>query len=70
MSRIYCSHAKVKEEFIRWWKGKLFGVNEDRDDVEFWEQERSIYLEEFPQHSGLFDGMHGRGADLETDVAF
>ncbi|EJK60290.1 hypothetical protein THAOC_19381 [Thalassiosira oceanica] len=31
MSRIYCSPAKVKEEFLRRWKGKLFGKDEDRD---------------------------------------
>ena len=29
----------------------------DRDDIEFWEQEKSIFLEEFPQHVGLFDGL-------------
>ena len=36
MSRIYCSPAKVKEEFLWCWKGKLFGKDEDRDDLQFW----------------------------------
>ena len=64
MSRIYCSPAKVKEEFLRRWKGKLFGKDEDRDDLQFWEQEKSIYLKEFPQHSDLFDGVDGEEVDL------
>ncbi|EJK58153.1 hypothetical protein THAOC_21744, partial [Thalassiosira oceanica] len=35
----------------------LFGEDEDRDDVEFWHQEMGIYLEEFPQHEGIFEGI-------------
>ena len=64
MSRIYCSPAKVKEEFLRRWKGKLFGKDEDRDDLQFWEQEKSIFLEEFPQHRDVFDGMDGGDVEL------
>ncbi|EJK47233.1 hypothetical protein THAOC_34063, partial [Thalassiosira oceanica] len=36
---------------------KLFGEDEDRDDVEFWHQEMGIYLEEFPQREGIFEGI-------------
>ncbi|EJK64638.1 hypothetical protein THAOC_14608, partial [Thalassiosira oceanica] len=36
---------------------KLFGEDEDRDDVEFWHQEMGIYPEEFPQHEGIFEGI-------------
>ncbi|EJK56797.1 hypothetical protein THAOC_23242 [Thalassiosira oceanica] len=42
---------------IRRWKGKLLGEDEDPDDVEFWHQEMGIYLEEFPQHEGIFEGI-------------
>ena len=35
----------------------LFGEDEDRDVVEFWHQEMGIYLEEFPQHEGIFEGI-------------
>ena len=55
--RIYCDKGKVKAEFLQRWKGKLFGEDEDRDDVEFWHQEMGIYLEEFPQHKGIFEGI-------------
>ena len=64
MSRIYCSPTKVKEEFLRRWKGNLFGTDEDRDDLQFWEQEKSIFLEEFPQHRDVFDGMDGGDVEL------
>ena len=37
MSRIYCSHAKVWEEFIQRGKSKPFGENDNRDD-------KKIYL--------------------------
>ena len=40
IARIYCEKEKVKQEFLRQWKGKLFGEKEDRDDVEFWHQEK------------------------------
>ncbi|EJK57527.1 hypothetical protein THAOC_22418, partial [Thalassiosira oceanica] len=49
--------ASCLMEFLRRWKGKLFGEDEDRDDVEFWHQEMGIYLEEFPQHEGIFEGI-------------
>ena len=60
MARVYCCKHKVLLEFLRRWKSKKFGEKEDRDDLEFWEQEKNIFLEEFPQHDGIFDG-------LETD---
>ena len=53
-----------KEAFLRRWKGKLFGKDEDRDDLQFWEQEKSIFLEEFPQHRDVFDGMDGGDVEL------
>ncbi|EJK72779.1 hypothetical protein THAOC_05653 [Thalassiosira oceanica] len=68
MSRIYCSSpAKVKEEFLRRWKGKLFGKDEDRDDLQLILGKKNLfttYLEEFPQHSDLFDGVDGEEVDL------
>ena len=67
IARIYCDKEKVKTEFLRRWKGKLFGENEDRDDVEFWHQERGIYLEEFPQHEGIFVGMKGDEIEIVVD---
>ncbi|EJK76545.1 hypothetical protein THAOC_01686, partial [Thalassiosira oceanica] len=51
------ANPTVKTEFLRRWKGKLFGEDEDRDDVEFWHQEMGIYLDEFPQHEGIFEGI-------------
>ncbi|EJK64145.1 hypothetical protein THAOC_15149 [Thalassiosira oceanica] len=47
---------KIKTESLRRWKGKLFGEDEDHD-VEFWHQEMGIYLEEFSQHEGFFEGI-------------
>ena len=57
IARIYCDKEKAKTELLRRWKGKLFGDNEGRDDVEFWHQEMGIYLDEFPQHEGIFEGI-------------
>ena len=66
IARIYCDKEKVKQEFIRRWKGKLFGENEDRDDVEFWHQEKGIYLEEFPQHVATLEGIEADDSETET----
>ena len=60
MARVYCCKHKVLLEFLRRWKSKQFGEKEDRDDLEFWEQEKNIFLQEFPQHDGIF-------VSLETD---
>ena len=63
IARIYCDKEKVRSEFLRRWKGKLFGENEDRDDVAFWHQEMGIYLVEFPEHDAIFTEMEDDEAD-------
>ena len=67
MGRIYCSKAKVQFEFLCRWKNNSWGKEHDHDDLVFWEQEKSIYLEEFPQHSGLFEGMETDEEDQQEE---
>ena len=55
LSRIYCDKEKVKQEFIDRWKKKKFSPKEDRDDLEFWEQQKEEYLQENPNHWGMFN---------------
>ena len=55
LSRIYCDKEKVKHEFIDRWKRNKFSSKEDRDDLEFWEQQKEEYLQENPNHCGMFN---------------
>ena len=36
------------------WRKKQFSEKEDRDDIEFWEQQKQEYLDINPTHDGLF----------------
>ena len=55
MSRIYCCPEKVKREFIERFKKNAWSNKQDRDDIEFWEQQKLEYLEENPTHKDLFE---------------
>ena len=54
LNRIYCDREKVKQEFMMRWRNKQFSEKEDRDDIEFWEQQKQEYLDINPTHDGLF----------------
>eukprot|EP00804_Cyclotella_cryptica_P019955 CCRYP_007840-RA/>CCRYP_007840-RA protein AED:0.04 eAED:0.11 QI:0/0/0/0.66/1/1/3/0/292 len=41
--RIYCSQNKIKKEFLERWKKTAWSKKEDRDNVEFWEQQKEEY---------------------------
>ena len=45
------------------------GEKEDRDIIEFWEQEKNIFLQEFPQHDGIFVGLETDESSLESTEA-
>ena len=51
LSRIYCSPEKVRVEYLEMWKQDAWSDKEDRDDVEFWEQQQKEYLEFNPTHA-------------------
>ena len=55
LSRIYCCKKKVLTEFLRRWNTKSWSEDDDRDDFEFWEQQKSEYLKQNPSHGALFD---------------
>ena len=40
ISQIYCCLVKVLNEFMERWENKSWSVEEDRDDVEFWDQQK------------------------------
>ena len=55
MTRMYCCPIKVRNEFMDRFKAKRWLDGEDRDDIEFWEQEKQRYLNEFPHNTGVFE---------------
>ena len=55
LAQVYCDKEKVKKEFLRRWKEKDWRDNDDRDDLDFWKQERELLLTDLHQHEGLFE---------------
>eukprot|EP00956_Cyclotella_meneghiniana_P014696 scaffold22128_cov73-Cyclotella_meneghiniana.AAC.3 len=41
---------QVLNEFMERWKNKSWSEEEDRDDIEFWEEQKKEYLEQNPTH--------------------
>ncbi|EJK76270.1 hypothetical protein THAOC_01980 [Thalassiosira oceanica] len=42
--------------------------NDDRDDLDFWKQEKELFLKDLPQHDGLFEGLElNDDSDQEQD---
>ena len=64
LSRIYCSPEKVRVEFMERWKRHAWSDKEDRDDVEFWVNQRKEYLEENPTHVQFLSELD----DTETEI--
>ncbi|EJK50420.1 hypothetical protein THAOC_30613, partial [Thalassiosira oceanica] len=56
LSRIFCCKTKVLNEFLERSKTKNWSEDDDRDDVEFWEQQKQEYLKNNPSHAGMFTG--------------
>ena len=50
ISRIFCCPFKVLAEFMNRWRNKAWSAEEDRDDVEFWEQQKTEFLQENPTY--------------------
>ena len=67
LSRFHCDKLKVKNEFIRRWNNKLFNKDEDRDDIEFWEQQKKEYLQMNPHDSELFEVTEFESTDEYED---
>ena len=55
LNQIYCDREKVKQEFMMRWRNKQFSEKEDRDHIEFWEQQKQEYLDINPTHDGLYE---------------
>ena len=55
LSRLYCDPKKVKAEFLERRKNKSWSEEEDRDDLEFWNQQKNEYLQQNPTHTLMFD---------------
>ena len=45
------------EGFVRRWKENDWRHSDDRDDLDFWKQEKESFLNDLPQHKGIFDGL-------------
>ena len=54
MSRIYCCQFKVMKEFIDRTTKKNWRDGDDRDDQEFWENQKNEYLQHNLSRQGLF----------------
>ena len=67
LARVYYDKEKVKKEFLRCWKEKYWRGNNDRDDLDFWKQEKELFLKELPQHEGLFEGLELNNDSDEED---
>ena len=67
LARIYCDKKKVKTEFLCHWKDEDLRDNDDRNNLEFWRKEKEIFLDELPQHEGLFKGLELDGDDDKED---
>ena len=68
LSRIFCCQSKVLNEFLERWHKKSWSEEEDRDDVEFWNQQKEEYLEQNPSHTGMFDDLdEGEQEVVEID---
>ena len=50
ISRIYYCPVKVLNEFMERWKNKSRSIEEDRDDIEFWEQQKQEFLQDNPTY--------------------
>ena len=62
LSRIYCCRFKVLAEYMERRQIRR-SENDDRDDIEFWEQQKEKYLKENPSHANLFVDLEGEDAD-------
>ena len=58
LSCIFCCQTKVLNEFLERWHKKSWSKEEDRDDVEFWSQQKEEYLKQNPSHTGMFDDLN------------
>jgi len=59
--------VKVLNEFMERWKNKSWSEEEDRDDIEFWEQQKKEYLEQNPTHILSIGEMEAN--DEEDDIS-
>ena len=62
MQNIYIPPSKVQELFLARWKSNDWKENEERDDKEFLEIEKSIYMELFPN---AIDSMKSEEEELK-----
>ena len=56
LHRIHCSVQRVQELFLKRWREDSWDEDENRDDQEFLELEKEIYLKEMPHNAELFEG--------------
>ena len=45
------------------WKNKSWSAEEDRDDVEFWEQQKEEFLQDNPTYILAVAALEGEGDD-------
>lgn len=69
LARIYCDPVAVKKEFMERHKKGKWNANEDRDDLAFWESQKKEYLQQNPNHRGMFEELEteANAAEVEED---
>eukprot|EP00956_Cyclotella_meneghiniana_P012601 scaffold17909_cov49-Cyclotella_meneghiniana.AAC.1 len=71
LSRIYCCKRRVLAEFLDRREKSLWNEDDDRDDVQFWAEQKEEYLKENPSHTSFFsaeDEDKDDGDDSDDDV--
>ena len=66
--RLYCIHCsipRVKRLFLERWKADDWKENDERDDKEFLEVEKEIYLKMFPERAKLMEGKEPKEDDSD-----
>mmetsp|Transcript_32462 Transcript_32462/g.58682 ORF Transcript_32462/g.58682 Transcript_32462/m.58682 type:complete len:296 (+) Transcript_32462:133-1020(+) len=69
LARIYCDPVAVKKEFMERHKKGKWNAKEDRDDLAFWESQKREYLQQNPNHRGMFEELEtsADAAEVEED---
>ena len=69
LARIYCDPVAVKKEFMERHKKGKWNANEDWDDLAFWESQKKEYLQQNPNHRGMFEELEteANAAEVEED---
>ena len=67
LHRIHCSIPRVKRLFLERWKANDWKENDERDDKEFLEVEKEIYLKMFPERAKLMEGEEPKKDDSDGD---